>query len=95
MAKKESKKVFRQPQKNLTLIYVGPGVFGGVLTRFKIYKNGIPDNVLQGVKNVSALKKLFVLPEDLGGAMLNVKAKGHPLNLCYTAIEKEFSKEDK
>lgn len=95
MAKKVSKNLAQTNSKKLVLVYVGPSIQGGILTRFRIYENGIPDNVLNGVENKNALKKLFVTPEELGGAMLNVKVSGHPLNLCYKTIEKEFFKEDK
>lgn len=95
MAKKISKNSAQNNANKIILIYVGPSIQGGILSRFRIYENGIPDKVFEGVKNRNALKKLFVKPEELGGAMLNVKVSGHPLNLCYKTIEKEFFKEDK
>jgi hypothetical protein len=66
------------------------------LFRFRVYANGIPEQVLRSVKNKAALKNLFVTPDKLSSAMLNVKAQGHPLFLCNRQIENELlSKEDR
>lgn len=90
------KKFVQTPKKNIPLIYVGVSFPDGSLSRYRIYSNGIPEHVLQSVKNKTALKNLFVTPDKLGSAMLNVKAQGHPLNLCNRQIENELlSKEDR
>lgn len=90
------KKFVQTPKKNIPLIYVGASFPDGSLNKFRVYSNGIPEHVLKSVKNKTALKNLFVTPDKLGSAMLNVKAKGHPLNLCYRQIKNELlSKEDK
>jgi hypothetical protein len=83
-------------KKNIPLVYVGATFPNGKLTRFRIYANGVPDHVFQGVKDVIALKKLFVPASELGAAILNVRVQGHPLNVYYKRIEKEISlKEDR
>lgn len=90
------KKFVQAPKKNIPLIYVGTSFPDGSLFRFRIYANGIPEQVLQKVKNKAALKNLFVTPDKLSSAMLNVKAQGHPLYLCNRQIETELlSKEDR
>lgn len=90
------KKFVPPPKKNIPLIYVGSSFPDGSLFRFRIYANGIPEQVLQRVKNKTALKNLFVTPDKLSSAMLNVKAQGHPLYLCNRQIENELlsNKED-
>ena len=93
---KSKKKFVQAPKKNIPLIYVGTSFPDGSLFRFRIYTNGIPEQVLRSVKNKVALKNLFVTPDKLSSAMLNVKAQGHPLYLCNRQIEKELlSKEDR
>lgn len=83
-------------KKNIPLVYVGANFPNGLLTRFRIFSNGIPEHVLKGVKDVTALKNLFVPASELGAAILNVKVQGHPLNVYYKRIEKEISlKEDR
>lgn len=83
-------------KKNIPLVYVGASFPNGKLTRFRIYANGVPSHIFQGVKDVEALKKLFVPASELGAAILNVRVQGHPLNLYYKRIEKEISlKEDR
>ena len=90
------KKFVPTPKKNIPLIYVGTSFPDGSLFRFRVYANGIPEQVLLKVKNKTALKNLFVTPAELSSAMLNVKAQGHPLYLCNRQIEKELlSKEDR
>ena len=90
------KKFVPTPKKNIPLIYVGTSFPDGSLSKFHIYSNGIPEQVLKRVKNKTALKNLFITPAELGSAMLNVKAQGHPLYLCNRQIEKELlSKEDR
>lgn len=90
------KKFVPAPKKNIPLIYVGSSFPDGSLSRFRIYSNGIPEHVLKSVKNKAALKNLFVTPDKLSSAMLNVKAQGHPLYLCNRQIETELlSKEDR
>lgn len=90
------KKFVTTPKKNIPLIYVGTSFPDGSLSKFRIYSNGIPEQVLKRVKNKTALKNLFITPAELGSAMLNVKAQGHPLYLCNRQIEKELlSKEDR
>lgn len=93
----KSKKNFVQtPKKNIPLIYVGTSYPDGSLFRLRIYSNGIPEQALRIVKNKAALKNLFVTPDKLSSAMLNVKAQGHPLYLCNRQIENELlSKEDR
>lgn len=93
---KSKKKFVQAPKKNIPLIYVGTSFPDGSLFRFRIYTNGIPEQVLRSVKNKVALKNLFVTPDKLSSAMLNVKAQGHPLYLCNRQIENELlSKEDR
>lgn len=93
---KSKKKFVQAPKKNIPLIYVGTSFPDGSLFRFRIYTNGIPEQVLRSVKNKAALKNLFVTPDKLSSAMLNVKAQGHPLYLCNRQIENELlSKEDR
>lgn len=93
---KSKKKFVQAPKKNIPLIYVGTSFPDGSLFRFRIYINGIPEQVLRSVKNKAALKNLFVTPDKLSSAMLNVKAQGHPLYLCNRQIENELlSKEDR
>lgn len=90
------KKFVPAPKKNIPLIYVGTSFPDGSLFRFRVYANGIPEQVLRSVKNKAALKNLFVTPDKLSSAMLNVKAQGHPLFLCNRQIENELlSKEDR
>lgn len=90
------KKFVPAPKKNIPLIYVGTSFPDGSLSKFRICSNGIPEHVLNKVKNKAAFKNLFVPPEKLSTAMLNVKAQGHPLYLCNRQIEKELlSKEDR
>ena len=90
------KKFVTTPKKNIPLIYVGTSFPDGSLSKFRIYSNGIPEQVLKRVKNKTALKNLFITPAELGSAMLNIKAQGHPLYLCNRQIEKELlSKEDR
>lgn len=90
------KKFVSAPKKNIPLIYVGTSFPDGSLFRFRVYANGIPEQVLRRVKNKAALKNLFVTPDKLSSAMLNVKAQGHPLFLCNRQIENELlSKEDR
>lgn len=81
-------------KKNVTLVYVGPSIPGGFLSKNSIHANGIPEHVLKRVKNVAALKSLFVETKDLGRALLEVKFKGYPLNVSYKAIEKEILKKE-
>lgn len=91
------KKFIPPPKKNIPLIYVGTSFPDGSLFRFRVYTNGIPEQVLRSVKNKAALKNLFVTPDKLSSAMLNVKAQGHPLYLCNRQIENELlsNKEDR
>ena len=95
MAKSKNKFV-PAPKKNITLIYVGTSFPDGSLSKYSVFSNGIPEQVLKRINNKNAFRNLFVPPSELGSAMLNVKAKGHPLNLCNRQIEKELlSKEDR
>ena len=91
------KKFIPPPKKNIPLIYVGTSFPDGSLFRFRVYTNGIPEQVLRSVKNKAALKNLFVTPDKLSSAMLNVKAQGHPVYLCNRQIENELlsNKEDR
>lgn len=82
-------------KKNVPLVYVGPNIPNLFLSKNSIHADGIPEHVLKNVKNVGALKKLFVEATDLGRALLEVKFQGYPLNVYYKKIEEEIqNKED-
>lgn len=91
---KNKKKVTPETKNKVVLVYVGPTLKNRLLTKYRIYPNGIPEYVLDKVTNKKALKKLFVATDNLGAAMLEVKVKGMPLNVYYNMILKEIQNKE-
>jgi len=60
-------------------IYIGPVMKGTRLQKYAMFIDEIPEEY----KNNKVLKRLFVTPDKLSGAMKDVKTKGTMLNTFY------------
>ncbi|NNV06215.1 hypothetical protein ETC03_07110 [Geobacillus sp. MMMUD3] len=55
------------------LVYIGPSLPGGLLTRYTIFSNGIPAHLQGYCEECLSFKQLFVPPERLALAENNLK----------------------
>ena len=61
------------------MIYIGPGFRDSDLSTYKVFAEGIPDEF----KNDSIYAPLFVSPEQLDAARVEVGETGARLNVLY------------
>jgi hypothetical protein len=60
------------------LIYCGPNLPRGILSRFTVYKGGIPKHLDQHIEKCPAIRRLFVAPEKLNSTIQNINKAGTP-----------------
>lgn len=72
--------------KSDTVVYVGPNRLSKALKTYTIYKE-MPQALIESlVGEYPNIARLFVSVDDLGQAMADVRAKGHPLYLSAKEV---------
>ena len=74
------------------LIYCGPNLPGGKLTKYRVFKGGIPEYLNDVIAKCPEIKRLFVPVADLQKAEIAIVARGTPQQLAYEAVQKLISK---
>ncbi|MCB5255538.1 MAG: hypothetical protein LHW58_07850 [Candidatus Cloacimonetes bacterium] len=74
------------------LIYCGPNLPGGKLTKYRVFKGGIPEYLNDVIAGYPEIKRLFVPVADLQKAETAISTKGTPQQLAYEAVQKNISK---
>ncbi|MED3732551.1 MULTISPECIES: hypothetical protein [Geobacillus] len=65
------------------LVYIGPSLPGGLLTRYTIFSNGIPAHLLGYCDACPSFKQLFVPPDRLTLAENNLKNPASAESVFY------------
>ena len=74
------------------LIYCGPNLPGGKLTKYRVFKGGIPEYLNDVIAKCPEIKRLFVPTADLQITENAISTKGTPQQLAYEAVQKIISK---
>ncbi|WJQ12758.1 hypothetical protein QT238_11255 [Geobacillus stearothermophilus] len=74
------------------LVYIGPSLPGGLLTRYTIFSNGIPTHLQGYCEKCPSLKQLFVPPERLALAENNLKDPASAESVFYRETVDFFRK---
>lgn len=74
------------------LIYCGPNLLGGKLTKYRVLKGGIPEYLNDVIAKCPEIKRLFVPVADLQITENAISTKGTPQQLAYEAVQKIISK---
>lgn len=65
------------------LVYIGPSLPGGLLTRYTIFSNGIPAHLQGYCEECPSFKQLFVSPDRLALAENNLKDPASAESVFY------------
>lgn len=80
-------------QKTKRLIYLGPNLLEKGLQTFKIFKGGIPENIIQPIeKEFPLINQLFAEVAEMNSVLVAIKTKGTPRYLAYQQITKGSEK---
>jgi len=74
------------------LIYCGPNLPGGKLTKYRVFKGGIPEYLNELIDKCPEIKMLFVPVAELTRANRAVDTKGTPEQIAYEKVMKFISK---
>lgn len=69
------------------LIYVGPTMKNG-LTRYAIYRGGIPEHIKAELERIPELRSLFLPVSDFPARQGEIRQAGTSLNAAYMAVQK-------
>jgi len=73
------------------LIYIGPNVPGGILSRYQIFKGGFPPHCEELFKKLPEIKKLFVDVLTLSKAQEQLDKEGSELARVYGVVAKALA----
>jgi hypothetical protein len=68
------------------LIYIGPNLPGGKLSKYAIYKGGLPTHLNDVYEACPAIKKLFVEPSSMAKKEQAIQQKGTPESVFYSQV---------
>ena len=79
----QTPKVDERPER---LIYIGPNLPGGKLSKYAIYKGGIPTHLNDVYEACPAIKKLFVAPSIMAKKEQAINQKGTPESVFFNQV---------
>lgn len=68
------------------LIYLGPNLPGGKLSKYAIYKGGLPTHLNDVYEACPAIKKLFVEPSIMAKKEQAINQKGTPESVFFSQV---------
>lgn len=74
------------------LIYVGPSLPGGLLTKYTTFSNGIPDHLKTHFEKCSAFKQLFIPVSQLPEVENRLKDTTSAESVFYRQTEQYFTR---
>jgi hypothetical protein len=74
------------------LIYVGPSLPGGLLTKYTIFSNGIPDHLKAHFAKCPAFKQLFIPVSQLPAVESRLKDATSAESVFYRQTEQYFTR---
>ncbi len=92
MANFSNKKIKYSLKEKDKVIYCGPNIPGGLLTKYRVFKCGIPEYLDELIDKCPEIKSLFVPIADLPKADRAVGTKGTPEQMAYEKVMKFISK---
>lgn len=72
------------------LIYCGPALPNGLLSRFVVFRDGLPKHLEEHFKKCPALEKCFVPVQALGETLKAQAVKGSAEHALYQAVKNHF-----
>ncbi|OQP00855.1 hypothetical protein B1689_07490 [Geobacillus sp. 44C] len=96
MVEQEQPKEIVAEQKELepqeAMIYVGPSLPGGMLTKYTIFSNGVPDHLKLHFEKCPAFKRLFVPVSQLSAVESRLNDATSAESVFYQQIVQYFSR---
>lgn len=81
-----------KPGRQEALIYVGPSLPGGLLTKYSTFLNGVPAHIKAFFEQCQGLKQLFIPVSQLSEVELRLKDPTTAESVFYRQIEQYFRK---
>ncbi|MGF9822624.1 hypothetical protein ABE430_08895 [Brevibacillus agri] len=69
------------------LIYCGPALPNGILSRFAVYRGGIPKHLDEHLKKCPSLEQLFVPVDSLSSTLLAIETMGTAEHALYQEVQ--------
>ncbi len=76
----------KTPENTTSLIYVGPSLGGGKLTRFTVYQGGKPKHMEQIFSECPEVEKLFVPVDKLAPTLDKIAITGTPFHTWFNRV---------
>jgi hypothetical protein len=92
MANSLNKKIKYSLKTKDKVIYCGPNIPGGMLSKYRIFKDGIPEYLNELIDKCPEIKMLFVPVAELTRANRAIDIKGTPEQIAYEKVMKFISK---
>jgi hypothetical protein len=81
-----------QLQTSSQLIYCGPPLPNGLLSRFVVFRDGLPKHLAEHFQKCPALEKCFVPVQSLAATLKAQANKGSAEHSLYEAVKNYFSR---
>lgn len=86
--KQKPKEIAQENAKRTQLVYCGPNLKGGVLTRYTVFRgSGLPKHLDKHIDSCPAISRLFVAPKFLTKTDQAIKTTGTPQNVWFKEIQ--------
>lgn len=71
-------------------IYIGPSVNHGLLTKYTVYKNGLPKSLDEHLEKCPQLKRMFVDVDKMTEFENEVNDKTSAMHVFFNAVKEYF-----
>lgn len=85
----------RKKEEQQSLIYIGPTVKRGLLTKHTVYKNGLPKNIDEHLQKCPQLNRMFVDVTKMTEFENEVNDKTSSMHVFFNAVKTYFENEVK